>query len=55
MKFSGMNIVNVNGSYLKPYHHIKLDKEFRIDCTMWEIFLLDMNSVIGPFINLDNI
>ena len=52
-KFSGTNIVNSKGSPLKSYHHVKLDKEFRLDCQMWELFLLDLENVVRPFVDLD--
>ena len=37
---------------LKPFHHIKLDREFKLDCEMWRLFLL--NSIRGinrPFVD----
>ena len=54
-KFSGTNVkmTSTGGTLLKPYHHIKLDNEFRLDCKMWECFLLDINAVVRPFIDLD--
>ena len=51
-KFSG-KMIKGKSMELKPHHHVKLDKEFRLDCLMWEQFLLDINSVIRPFIDLD--
>ena len=39
---------------LKPYHHIRIDQEFRADCTMWKNFL-SMNesmSLLHPFMDL---
>ena len=48
-KFSGPNVQK-----LKPHHHIKLDKEFRWDCSMWENFLLNINAVVRPFIDLNS-
>ena len=54
-KFSGNNILKKDGTMLKPYHHIKLDIEFRLDCAMWEYFLTNLNSVTRPFIYLSNV
>ena len=30
---------SVQGFRYKPYHHIKLDKEFKVDCKLWLTFL----------------
>ena len=46
-KFSGAKVAG-----LKPHHHVRVDREFRQDCQMWEIFLIDINAVIRPFIDL---
>ena len=32
-----------SGSKLKPFHHVRLDKEFKLDCTTWLQFLMDEN------------
>ena len=53
VKFSGKQIVNKEGILLKPHHHVRLDKEFHLDCAIWECFLLDVNAVTRPFIDLD--
>ena len=39
---------------LKPYHHVRLDSEFKEDCHMWEIFLTDTStySVARSFVDL---
>ena len=39
---------------LKQYHHIKLDREFKMDCHIWIAFLNDMNAVVHPFIDLNS-
>ena len=38
---------------LKQYHHIRLDREFKDDCKMWQRFLSDTNtySVAHPFVD----
>ena len=51
-KYSGENFFNSKGEKLKPYHHVKLDREFKEDCKMWEIFLKDPLEVNRPFIDL---
>ena len=52
-KFSGGQGVNTKGLQLKPYHHVKLDAEFKQDCKIWKQFLSDVQSVVRPFIDLD--
>ena len=38
---------------LKPYHHIRLDGEFKADCKTWEQFLTTTDrSICQPFIDL---
>ena len=43
------------GRALKQYHHINLDAEFREDCKMWKLFLLNLSAQIlcRPFIDID--
>ena len=38
---------------LRPYHHVRLDAEFRNDCRVWEIFLNHTQAVMRPFVDLD--
>ena len=43
-----------NGKFLKPYHHIRLDSEFKGDCKMW-LYFLDQSSktqMCRPFTDL---
>ena len=40
-------------STLKPYHHIRLDSEFKADCRIWISFLTELDSVVRPFIDLN--
>ena len=48
-KFSGIK----NGATtLKPHHHVKLDKEFKMDCKIWEMFLQDITSITRLFIDI---
>ena len=51
-KFSGEAMLNKKGKKLKPYHHIRIDAEFRRDCLMWEHFLVDQHAVNRPFLDL---
>ena len=41
---------------LKPYHHMKLDQEFRFDCKVWRTFLTNFNDAVvcRPMIDLSN-
>ena len=50
-KFS--NILDGN-TKLKPYHHIKLDNEFKFDCQVWKQFLQSNESqvVCRPMLDL---
>ena len=47
VKFSGSKF-----NSLKQYHHVKIDREFKDDCRMWELFLTNINAVVQPFIDL---
>ena len=41
---------------LKPYHHVRLDKEFKIDCSIWLSFLQDSsftNVVNRPMLDIN--
>ena len=38
---------------LKPHHHVRLDKEFKQDCSMWVSFLTDLSSVVRPCIDME--
>ena len=48
-KFTGKSI-----QHLKPYHHVKLDREFKEDCKVWLRFLDErtIQSVSRPFVDL---
>ena len=48
-KFSGIKDGN---TALKQHHHVKLDKEFKIDCKIWEMFLQDISSITRPFVDM---
>ena len=43
------------GSKLKPYHHVKLDREFRDDCEVWKFFLNNSTSSLlcRPFVDVE--
>ena len=43
------------GSKIKPYHHIKLDREFRDDCEVWKVFLNNSTSSLlcRPFVDVE--
>ena len=51
-KFTGNNILDNKGRILKPRHHVKLDLEFCLDCVMWENFLTDLQSIVWPFVDM---
>ena len=51
-KFLGSNLIK-GEKMLKAHHHVKLDREFKLDCQMWKFFLQDLRSVIRPFIDLE--
>ena len=37
---------------LKPFHHIRLDCEFKLDCEMWRLFLQgSIRGINRPFVN----
>lgn len=40
-KFSGM----------RQYHHIRVDRELKMDCFMWDEFLSDQSNVARPFVD----
>ena len=48
-----MEILNT-GKILKPYHHVKLDSEFKFDCEVWKMFLLhyEDKALCRPMINI---
>ena len=48
-KFSGIKDGNM---MLKQHHHVKLDKEFKMDCKIWEMFLQDISSITRPFVDM---
>ena len=50
-KFTGKALVK-NGFKLRHYHHVKLDREFRRDCSMWITFLQNQNAVNRPFLDM---
>ena len=41
---------------LRPHHHIRIDGEFRLDCTIWLEFLAGsmMGRVCRPMLDLDS-
>ena len=51
-KFTGKALKTKSGKTLKYHHHVRLDGEFKADCSMWEQFLIQQNSVNRPFIDL---
>ena len=57
-KFSSFLDTNgklIKGSKIKHFHHVKLDREFKDDCRVWEIFLSQRGPSVlcRPFIDLD--
>ena len=51
-KFTGNNILDNKGRILKPRHHVMLDLKFCLDCVMWENFLTDLQSIVWPFVDM---
>ena len=51
-KYSGAKCLN-----LKPYHHVRLDQEFKFDIEVWRLFLSrSLSSVVcRPKVDLDNV
>ena len=45
--------VGKKGQQLKPYHHIRIDKELKNDCRVWELFLTNQVEVNRPFIDFN--
>ena len=48
----------INKKALKPYHHVRLDAEFKSDCRVWLSFLMneDIKKVVNrPMIDIDMI
>ena len=50
------NVVDKKGKQLKHYHHVKLDSEFKSDCTVWQMFLENASSIslMRPFLNFSD-
>ena len=40
---------NKKNSKLKPFHHVRLDREFHNDCRVWVLFLEDLEAVNRPY------
>lgn len=36
---------------LQPHHHVRVDRELRMDCTMWSEFLVMDQAVCRPFLD----
>ena len=43
-KHSG-EMVSTQKGILKPYHHLKIDSEFKLDCEVWKTFLTHFTEV----------
>lgn len=41
-------------SNMKQYHHVRIDRELRFDCFMWQEFLSDPNCVARPFVDFSS-
>ena len=55
--YSKFSKENTNGKELKPYHHVSLDKEFKLDCMMWIEFLTSESQSLyyRPFADLKGV
>ena len=40
-------------NFLKHFHHVRLDSEFKHDCEVWGTFLTNQYAVVRPMIDLD--
>ena len=40
-------------TYLKQYHHVKVDREMKLDSLIWMEFLKDPESMARPFMDFD--
>ena len=51
-----LSLRDSKGELLKKFHHIRLNKEFLQDCTVWLKFLLDVENseLCRPFVNFSN-
>ena len=51
----GNNAQNKAGSKLKPFHYIKLDSEFKLDCAIWHTFLThyEQLTLCRPMVDLN--
>ena len=46
-------ITKKDGSQLKTYHHVNVDREFKNDCRVWASFLNNQSAVNKTFTDLD--
>ena len=53
--YAKISTVDNKGKKLREYHHVKIDQEFKNDCTVWVTFLQDeeMLTLCRPFIDLN--
>ena len=44
-----------NRRHLKPFHHIRLDSEFKLDCEIWKVFLEQYRDIAlcRPMVDLN--
>ena len=51
-KFSGLE-----SKKLKPFHHVRLDQEFKNDCQVWIDFLNSghISTIFRPFVDLKKV
>ena len=51
--YSKLKTTDRFGKELKPYHHVKLSKEFKVDCEMWRFFLNNagVKELCRPFVD----
>ena len=54
MMYNKLKIRDHQGNMLKSYHHVTVEKEFRLDCEIWMSFLnsSDSRRLCRPFIDL---
>ena len=54
--YSKLRITNAKGDKLKHYHHVSVDREFKLDLTVWLTFLQNASSrcLCRPFLDWSN-
>ena len=53
--YDKLQMTDKHGKPLKQYHHVKVDQQFKLDCSMWISFLEDAKDTVlcHPFTDLE--